>query len=409
MAHRQRLAAIAALSIAVLAACASATTRPSATVLPTAPATPTPSAPMPSPTPSVVSYISSPGVSFADRTNGWALGQGCDAQARCEISVARTSNAGSSWTLVTSPVEPSANGGTLAISASSATDAWVWGFDATGTGVLSTTHDGGHTWVHAAGLGGVVSAFAVADRTAWAVVTCSGTSPEPCTTRVLSAATTGGGWSQLGSALPSSVSGPPLQGPGVPLGQLVRSGAEAWFVASNQVHPAMVRSEDNGQSWQQLAAPCIDPLLIAGASEQELMLICSYDGGNAGSPKQIWTSTDAGSHWLLRSSIDFNGGALPTVGRLFLEGFPLSIDLVDSRTAWIASELDDDYVTHDDGVTWSAATLPADPFSPTAGGLQVTFVDALNGWTTAVPGLWHTVDGGATWRSEPILGSAPEY
>lgn len=74
--------------------------------------------------------------------------------------------------------------------------------------------------------------------------------------------------------------------------------------------------------------------------------------------------------------------------------------------------------TRNGGRTWSVRPLPASLLPPAAAAasrLQVRFADARNGWiygsldsdsADAMPALWSTHDGGATWRSQPLPWAA---
>jgi len=366
--------------------------------------------PTPQGVPATISYVDPDSVTFSDPHNGWVIGRGCDAQSRCEVSVARTSDGGATWSLVSPPVDPGAINNQLSITAASAVNAWAWGSSNTG-GILKETHDGGHSWSQSTNFAGdLVTSVVIADGTVWAVLDCQPASTTSCGVRIMSSPVSGGPWKHIPGELPAAVQGPPLRGPGQAVGQLVRSQTRAWYVAFNTANPGLVRSDDQGSSWQSLPFPCQpsnQQVTLSASSDQSLMLVCSslYGGGEA--PKQVWSSTDGGASWLLRSRSGNYTPSQSAVGQLVGQGYPTSLDVLDQNTAWMSLQLEDDFVTHDGGVTWARASLPANPFSNASGGFQVSFIDSLHGWTAAGTGLWSTVDGGLTWNYQPVLGKDP--
>ena len=149
---------------------------------PTPPATPSPT----SSTPGTIAYVQPGSVSFASATNGWVAGSACDAQNRCETGIARTTDGGVRWSLVSTPVD--ANGLSLSITAASSEDAWIWGIDGNETGIppiLAATHDAGRTWQQFNLAGATVVDVQAADGTAWAQTGCA-SGATLCTARLVS-------------------------------------------------------------------------------------------------------------------------------------------------------------------------------------------------------------------------------
>src|ERR1700688_4023950 len=114
--------------------------------LPTKPPTPPPATATPAETPSTIRYVQPSSLSFPTAVDGWALGRACDQQQNCRPTLARTSNGGSSWSLVHLPLSFDTTAFTAGLVAGSKTDVWIWGSLASGDAVLATTHDGGQTW-----------------------------------------------------------------------------------------------------------------------------------------------------------------------------------------------------------------------------------------------------------------------
>jgi hypothetical protein len=140
------------------------------------------------------------------------------------------------------------------------------------------------------------------------------------------------------------------------------------------------------------------------------MLACANVGGWP-APQAVWTSSDGGARWTLRSRhwyTDFHPPA-SNVGSLTNSGAPIGLAVISDNTAWMANDRGDDLVTHDNGVTWTLAALPQDIFGGGGGAGGVTFADTLHGWTFATAGLWATNDGGVHWEYQPIIGPVTGY
>jgi len=374
-------------------------------LVPTPAASPTPSAP------GTITYVQPGSVSFASATSGWSAGGACDAQNRCETGIARTTDGGARWSLVTPPV--SARGLSLGITAASSQDAWIWGTDGNGTGlppILAATHDGGRTWQQFNLGGATVVDVQAADGTAWAETACAA-GAVPCTARLVSQPIHGGEWTTLGP-VPSAVQGPAFSNGAVSGPYLVRSGTRAWVIDGNEQHPALVSTSDGGHVWTQLPLPCAygANMTLGASSASQLMLACANEGGWP-APQSVWTSGDSGEHWALRSRSYFTGfqPPEPDVGSLKNDGAPIGLAVINSETAWMVNDRGDDLVTHDGGVKWSPAALPVDYFGNAGGGEGVTFADSLHGWTFVPAGLWVTTDGGIVWKRQSIIGPVTGY
>lgn len=385
---------------------------PPATVPPYPSKLPISAVPSPTPlaTPAAIAYVSPNSVSFVSATVGWALGSGCDSQNRCELSIARTTNGGSAWSLVSIPPDADPTNASLQISASSASDAWIWGASSTNQPVFSATHDGGRSW-HGINLGSApVIAVAIANGTVWAKTDC-GSQSAPCGARLLSSPVHSDVWTPLGP-LPAAVQGPPVRS-GTWFGGLIRFGGRAWIVGSNQLPNAIARTDDNGHSWVSLSVPCDygGELYLGASSMTHVMLACTT-GGAIPAPQEVFSSDDGGSHWTLRSREGFSFQVTPTrpdVGHIGSGGFPIGLVVVDENTAWMTQDREDDLVTRDGGRTWAGAALPQTVFGGGGGGEGLTFSDPLHGWIFASAGVWHTTDGGLHWQYQPVIGRVGGY
>jgi photosystem II stability/assembly factor-like uncharacterized protein len=214
---------------------------------------------------------------------------------------------------------------------------------------------------------------------------------------------TGGAWTDL--ALPAAIQEPIDNNADVLLSQVVREGNRMWVLDANQQRAALVLTDDNGRTWASLPAPpCVSgaTMILGASSPDHMMLACANEGGWP-APQEVWTSDDGGSHWTLRSREDFApiSPSEPNVGSIDSGGAPIRLVVLNSTTAWMANDREDDLVTHDDGVTWTHATLPPDSFGGGGGAEGIGFTDALHGWTFVPSGLWTTSDGGVTWHEQP--------
>jgi hypothetical protein len=148
-----------------------------------------------------------------------------------------------------------------------------------------------------------------------------------------------------------------------------------------------------------LSVPCEIPdaeMFIGASSTEHVMLVCANTGAFP-APQEVWSSSDGGAHWLLRSRewLSEVTPRLPDLGRIGSGGSPSGVVVVDQNTAWMTQDREGDLVTHDDGRTWSHAMLPANYFGGAGGADGLTFADPLHGWTISSAGMWHTSDGGA--------------
>lgn len=387
-----------------------ATTPPAVSPLPRH--LPTPPTVTPSPTPAAALDFGSASYSFSSASVGWTLGSACDVQNTCTFGVYKTTDGGQHWTRVPYPFNVDGGNFTLRVTAASSSDAWVWGSPSSGLNVVDATHDGGQSWQQLNVGNAEVGDMVASGATAWAVTTCATTAP--CTARLFSQPDAGGSWHDL--ALPKSVQSPIDNNGDEPLTQLLREGGRMWVLDENQQRPALVRSDDNGHIWASLAAlPCHAgaTMLLGASSPEQLMLACANEGGWP-APQEVWTSNDGGANWALRSSEWYNEGFSPpepNVGSINSGGAPIELVMLNSTTAWMANDRENDLVTHDDGATWTHASLPPDQFGGGGGAEGIGFtrlsarLDLRTGWPLDDQRWRHHV-ARATWHHHTGLVNA---
>ena len=369
--------------------------------------------PLPQPTPFVApeeftNFVPS-SLSFANNNDGWVVGQGCDARRRCETVAARTSDGGSSWRAVATPMDPQSEN--VGVTAASGSDAWIYGRGSEKTPFLLETHDGGATWHEVDLHGAFVIDIAVASESVWVETGCPPESGR-CPTSIMSAPAGGGPWAELG-VLPASVQEPPYSDARQANPQLVRVGSRAWIVERGAGDSNLLRSDSGGHSWRELPQPCASASDIhaAATSTTHLLLACSFFIGMGPSqPQEVWSSHDGGASWALRSRRGFDTWTPPRPDRGSLhDGIPVDLAALDGVTAWMVNQPGDLVVTHDDGVTWSRPSLPADLDAAVDGGLVegVMFADPRHGWIYTGEDLWTTIDGGVHWKQGYVAISPP--
>jgi hypothetical protein len=373
MAHRQGLGAVAALSILVLAGCASGNSHPS----PTASTSPVPSAsisvpsqsPTPSATPSPTSGLSPraiqpESVTFVSPDVGWVLGLSLCGEAPC-LRLAKTVDAGTDWTWVT----------TASLSALPTVTQWRLRFADSQDGWISgpllfATHDAGRTWTRVAfpgagSPGGAVAALEAANGRVYAEI-AEGVDPATYGPVVLFESPT-----NVDFWHPVS---------GVSTGRAGFAGeislAQGVFWAT--LHPAIVtalgsqalstlyRSLD-GVTWHSEPQPCPSDTVasVAAATSARVFVVCAGGGAAGSQEKSAYVSNNDGASYQRVADAPF-GGDFEAVA-----ASPTDISVAASSGA---TNID---ASFDGGRTWTTTLLIGD------GGLGLSDL----GFTTATQGV----------------------
>jgi hypothetical protein len=350
-------------------------------------------------------------VTFIGTDTGWVIGQagtsGHCATQYC-TSIARTDNAGKTWTGVPAPVTGPADGaaGVSEIRFLNQSDGWAFGPQ------LFATHDGGHTWSQVVTNGlRVTDLETVGDRAFALFASCTGTGAAfaaECTSYTLySSPASSDDWTPVG---------PSTSGLDGTVASLVLNGTSGYLLAPTGI---LYEGPVNGSAgWQQVARlPCLPGTaqadgqpagaLLAAATASDLILACveptapgtSAGGSAAGPPggplggpqkKLIFTSANGGASWQQVAVAPSAGVATSVAGSprgTIVLGTTVGVDLLPAGST-----------------TFQQASVTGG--SP-AGGFGFVGMTTDN-QGVAVPAdptaraVWFTYDGGQTWVPSPI-------
>ncbi|HJY55463.1 MAG TPA: hypothetical protein VJ418_03690, partial [Streptosporangiaceae bacterium] len=350
------------------------------------------SSPVLSPAPAPVPANFRPSsVTFIGTQTGWVIGQagtpGNCATQYC-TSVARTDDAGKTWTGVPAPLTGPADGatGVSQVRFLNGADGWAFGPQ------LYATHDGGHTWAQVATNGLRVTDLETVGGRAFALfASCTGTGPafaDDCVSYTLySSPAAADDWTPVGPAT-SGLSGGAAS--------MVLTGTRGYLLAPDRM---LYSGPVNGRApWQPAASiPCPvgQPLadgqptgaLLAAADTANLVLACaSSSAPGTQQAKQVFTSANGGMTWQ-------NAGAAPGLG------LATSVAAAPDGTYVLATGRGIDVQPAGSGA-WQAATLTGPAPAGGFGYVGMT-TDAQGIALPADPAagtVWFTFDGGKTWR-----------
>jgi photosystem II stability/assembly factor-like uncharacterized protein len=334
-------------------------------------------------------------VTFIGTDTGWVIGQagtpGHCATQYC-TSVARTDDAGKTWTGVPAPLTGPADGaaGVSQIRFLNGDDGFAFGPE------LFATHDGGHTWNQVVTHGLRVTDLETVGGRAFALfASCTGTGAAfaaLCTSYTLySSPAASDDWTPVGPAT-SGLSGSAAS--------LVLTGTRGYLLAPDRVlYSGPVNGSAPWQPVKTIPCPVGTPLasgqptgaLLAAATASNLVLVCaSSSAPGTQQAKQVFTSADGGIVWQ-------NAVAAPA------PGLATSVAASPSGTYVLATGQGID-VQPEGSATWQAATLDA---APPAGGFGYVGM-TTDSQGVAVPAnptagaVWFTYDGGKTWTPSRV-------
>jgi hypothetical protein len=347
-------------------------------------------------------------VTFVGTRTGWVIGQaltpGHCASQFC-TSVARTDDAGKTWTGVPAPMAGAADGasGLSQIRFLNLKYGWAYGPQ------LYATHTGGQTWtqVNTGGLR-VTALETVGDRVFALWASCTGDGPAyatGCTSFTLySASDKGGPWAPVGTSTTGLTDGAASEA-----AQLVLTGSRGYLLApGGALYSGPVDGSGPWTRVSSLVASC--PVgtpradgqptgaLLGAVNASYLILACASasSGGNpvvSTQQKYIYASKNGGMSWRQTTTAPTAGvafGVAASPSESVMLATDQGIDLLPaSETAWRQATVRGGapaggfrYIgmtTDDQGIA-----LPADPSAGT---------------------IWFTFDGGKSWKASRLNGS----
>jgi len=334
-------------------------------------------------------------VTFIGTDTGWVIGQagtpGHCATQYC-TSVARTDDAGKTWTGVPAPVTGPADGpaGVSQIRFLNGDDGWAFGPE------LFATHDGGHTWAQVVTNGLRVTDLETVNGRAFALfASCTGTGAAfaaQCASYTLySSPAASDHWTPVGPAT-SGLTGAAAS--------LVLTGTRGYLLAPNgMLYSGPVNGSTPWLAVKAIPCPVGTPLaggqptgaLFAAADAANLVLVCASSSvPGTQQAKQVFTSADGGIAWQ-------NAGAAPDLG------LATSVAATPGGTHVLATGQGID-VQPAGSATWQAATLDA-PLPAGGFGYVGMTTDSQGVAVPADPAagaVWFSYDGGKTWTPSPV-------
>ena len=334
-------------------------------------------------------------VTFVGTRTGWVIGQagtpGHCATQYC-TSLARTGNAGQSWTGVPAPVTGAPDGATGVgqVRFLNLSNGWAYGPE------LWVTHTGGQTWapVDTHGLR-VTGLETVGSRVFALFASCTGTGQAfaaQCTSFTLySSPASGSDFTPVGAATTGLAGG---------AASLVLTGSRGYLLAPDGALYA--GPVDGSAAWQRVSslvsACAVGPpqpdgqpsrALLGAVNARDLIAACVLADGT----KRIWSSPNGGVSWL-------EMGQAPSAGTA------TSLAASPSESVILGTDLGIDVLPAGE-ISWQAATLGG---GGPAGGFGYV------GMTTddqgiALPAnpssgtIWFTFDGGRSWHASRLSGS----
>lgn len=259
-----------------------------------------------------------------------------------------------------------------------ANDGWVDLFDG---GLIATavfhTLNGGRSWSYAWGNSGCAMLCNAHDQGLYPAGYQGGNTVWRYDGRRLDRSTDGGRTWTVGGALPVSAS---ALGDGLDPGMTTFITPKIGWMATQA---AIFATTNGGNTWQQqwpVGPQQVSQAVFAAHGEGWLVTVDA--------PGRIWGTTNGGRSWTeeARTFTDIAG-----------------MDRWGSGGGMVVVSDGADWITHDNGQTWTPDRLPA-RFRGTANpAVWVQFVNRQAGFLATLTGLWRTTDGGTQWTQVHVL------
>jgi hypothetical protein len=272
---------------------------------------------------------------------------------------------------------------------------------------LMVSHNMGRTWI-ASAIHGSVAALATRGPDDWALITRCVVGQRSCRLTLVEADDRGDRWTPVPQQPPRAVVASPVVFSG-------ESGATSLLAVSSDDTPvlalplttrtqAVVEQLGAGRGhWSVTDAPCDAGEFgteLSIAPDGSRWLACASEPSTGVQPKSMAVSNNAGKRWRVTAPMcDLGTGCAHQ--RMPIGGSLDGLFALDSHTAFYVGYRGSLAGTSDGGATWR--TWPRIGGGDT-GTLQVTFVNAHDGWALAdnthyeAATLWRTQDGGTEWR-----------
>ena len=367
--------------------------------------TPSASSVAPSASASVPPDFAPESITFIGLHTGWAIGQ-AGTPGRCPTqyctSIARTDNAGQSWSEVPAPLTGPPDGatGVGGIRFLDASDGWAFGPE------LWATHDGGKTWTQIPTNGQRVTDLeTVGDRAFALFATCSGTRADfaqNCTSFTLQEAqASGDDWAPVGAATTGLGAGGKDTS-----AMLALTGTRGFLLAPNGT--LFAGPVDGSGAWQPLSAPAGKASCAPGQARQDGQPSAGMLAAASPTSLALLCLQPASDELFLATSGAASPGAAPPwSGAVAAPVQSGETSLTEAPDGTIVLATDTGISVLPAGATaWRQATFtggaPAGGFSYV--GMTANSQGVALPADTALHEVWLTFDGGMVWQAYPLRG-----
>jgi BNR/Asp-box repeat len=265
---------------------------------------------------------------------------------------------------------------------------------------LRISHDYGKTWFDSLSLHDFATPD-VADGVMWLIErTCVPQQTPQCISKLRISRDKGRSWGYANLQVP-------IQGSDY---QLLRANTtDAWILSRDTVQfdsedhfgqykHYLISTGDGGRSWQVRSQPCPASMTGRGVGLPGgyIWLLCTgrFDQGVA-QPKELYVSSDWGSHWDLRAnsrSPNQKRGAWSLEYRYGVATF----GAISPKVAWMIYSEYLSEITFDGGYTWVGTGVT----DGGGGGMgPVVFIDSKHAWFGSRGAIYYSEDGGHTWTA----------